>query len=52
MYQKLDWFSYFLGNNTIDYNIVHKGNWKLLLENVLECYHYASVHETSFAKMG
>jgi phenylpropionate dioxygenase-like ring-hydroxylating dioxygenase large terminal subunit len=37
---------------TIDYKIEHKGNWKLLVENVLECYHCASVHDNSFAKMG
>jgi len=52
MYQKLNSFSYFLGSKTIDYNIVHKGNWKLLLENVLECYHCTSVHVNSFAKLG
>lgn len=40
------------GAKTIDYTIEHKVNWKLLVENVLECYHCTSVHENSFAKMG
>lgn len=40
------------GAKTIDYVIEHKVNWKLLVENVLECYHCTSVHENSFAKMG
>lgn len=40
------------GAKTIDYTIEHKVNWKLLIENVLECYHCTSVHENSFAKMG
>lgn len=52
IYQKLESFSLHFGNKTIDYNKEHKGNWKLLVENVLECYHCTSVHENSFAKMG
>jgi choline monooxygenase len=31
-------------------NIQHAANWKLLVENVLECYHCASVHPETFIK--
>lgn len=30
--------------------IVHKANWKLLVENVLECYHCGYVHPETFVK--
>jgi phenylpropionate dioxygenase-like ring-hydroxylating dioxygenase large terminal subunit len=52
IYEKLETFSNHFGTKTIDYNKEHNGNWKLLLENVLECYHCVSVHMNSFAKMG
>jgi phenylpropionate dioxygenase-like ring-hydroxylating dioxygenase large terminal subunit len=52
IFDKLNNFSKHFGAKTIDYNLEHKANWKLLLENVLECYHCASVHNNSFAKMG
>lgn len=52
MFGKLCEFSEHLGSKIIDYKIEHDGNWKLLVENVLECYHCLSVHENSFAKMG
>lgn len=48
----LEEISKHFGSKTIDYTIEHKVNWKLLVENVLECYHCTSVHENSFAKMG
>jgi phenylpropionate dioxygenase-like ring-hydroxylating dioxygenase large terminal subunit len=31
-------------------SLVHKGNWKLLVENVLESYHLSFVHKNSFVK--
>lgn len=52
IYNKLEDFSYNFGAKTIDYKLEHKANWKLLVENVLECYHCLSVHDNSFAKMG
>jgi phenylpropionate dioxygenase-like ring-hydroxylating dioxygenase large terminal subunit len=52
LYNKLEEFSHHFGAKTIDYKIEHKANWKLLVENVLECYHCLSVHDNSFAKMG
>jgi phenylpropionate dioxygenase-like ring-hydroxylating dioxygenase large terminal subunit len=52
LYDKLESFSKHLGGKTTDYNLEHLGNWKLLVENVLECYHCVSVHDNSFAKMG
>lgn len=30
----------------------HKSNWKLLVENVLECYHCSSVHKETLVPMG
>lgn len=30
--------------------IAHSANWKLLVENVLECYHCAVVHQETFVK--
>lgn len=52
MFSPLQEISEHFGFKTIDYNIEHIVNWKLLVENVLECYHCSSVHENSFAKMG
>ncbi|WP_281234398.1 aromatic ring-hydroxylating oxygenase subunit alpha [Flavobacterium gelatinilyticum] len=52
IYQPLEEISRHFGTKTIDYSIEHKVNWKLLVENVLECYHCTAVHENSFAKMG
>jgi choline monooxygenase len=31
--------------------IPHEANWKLLVENVLECYHCSVVHQQTFGKM-
>lgn len=37
----------------IHYGVVpHAANWKLLVENVLECYHCATVHRDTFIPMG
>ncbi|MCC9073924.1 Rieske 2Fe-2S domain-containing protein [Flavobacterium sp. F-65] len=52
IFNPLEEISRHFGVKTIDYTIEHKVNWKLLVENVLECYHCTSVHENSFAKMG
>nr|WP_315252793.1 SRPBCC family protein [uncultured Flavobacterium sp.] len=52
IFSPLEEISKHFGAKTIDYTIEHKVNWKLLVENVLECYHCTSVHENSFAKMG
>lgn len=52
IFMPLEELSLHFGSKTIDFSIEHKANWKLLVENVLECYHCTSVHENSFAKMG
>ena len=52
IYNKLENFSTHFGPKTIDYNIEHNANWKLMVENVLECYHCSTLHENTFAKMG
>lgn len=52
IFTPLENISKHFGTKTIDYTIEHNVNWKLLVENVLECYHCTSVHENSFAKMG
>jgi phenylpropionate dioxygenase-like ring-hydroxylating dioxygenase large terminal subunit len=52
IFTPLEDISKHFGSKTIDYTIEHNVNWKLLVENVLECYHCTSVHENSFAKMG
>jgi phenylpropionate dioxygenase-like ring-hydroxylating dioxygenase large terminal subunit len=52
LFRPLENISLHFGVKTIDYTIEHKVNWKLLVENVLECYHCTTVHENSFAKMG
>lgn len=36
-----------------DYIVIpHKANWKLLVENVLECYHCSSVHKETLVPIG
>lgn len=35
-----------------DHSIQHRANWKLLVENVLECYHCQSVHKESLGVLG
>jgi phenylpropionate dioxygenase-like ring-hydroxylating dioxygenase large terminal subunit len=32
--------------------VAHAANWKLLVENVLECYHCSVVHQETFAPLG
>lgn len=32
--------------------VPHAANWKLLVENVLECYHCATVHRSTFIPLG
>ena len=49
-YDKLIEISSSLGNKiNYDYNL-HKANWKLLVENVLECYHCLPVHKNSLVE--
>jgi phenylpropionate dioxygenase-like ring-hydroxylating dioxygenase large terminal subunit len=52
IFSLLEELSQNFGAKTIDYTIEHRANWKLLVENVLECYHCTSIHKKSFAKMG
>ncbi len=52
LYEPVQVISQHFGNKIADYPLPHQCNWKLLVENVLECYHCKSVHENSFAKMG
>ena len=52
LYQPLQEISQHFGDKIADYYLKHECNWKLIAENVLECYHCKSVHENSFAKMG
>lgn len=52
LFQPLKEFSRYFGSKTIDYIKEHNANWKLLVENVLECYHCSSVHQNTFFKMG
>lgn len=33
-------------------HVPHAANWKLLVENVLECYHCATVHKDTFVPLG
>lgn len=51
-YERLQETSNYLGDKTHTEDILHNANWKLLVENVLECYHCAAVHSDSFFKMG
>lgn len=52
IFEPLSNISIHFGDKNTDYKIPHNANWKLLIENVLECYHCSSIHENSFAKMG
>ncbi|RZK40223.1 MAG: aromatic ring-hydroxylating dioxygenase subunit alpha [Pedobacter sp.] len=52
-YNKLIDISQFIGNKIHFGKIEHKANWKILIENVLECYHCSVVHKDSlFGKLG
>lgn len=53
-YDKLEELSLFFDkiiNDKIEL-IPHKANWKLLVENVLECYHCSSVHKDTLTPLG
>lgn len=51
-YQVIEDFSAHMGG-AVHYGVVpHAANWKLLVENVLECYHCAVVHRDTFIPMG
>jgi choline monooxygenase len=45
-------FSHHIGQQIFSTTLQHKANWKLLVENVLECYHCKTVHSESFIPMG
>lgn len=53
-YDKLIGFSSFFDEVINEETIVldHKANWKLLVENVLECYHCSSVHKETLVPIG
>lgn len=44
----LEDLSRYIGAETYFGTITHAANWKLLVENVLECYHCATVHRETF----
>jgi choline monooxygenase len=51
--QKLEEISAHMGAKTHFGVLNHKANWKILVENVLECYHCSIVHNTSlYGKLG
>lgn len=53
-YEKLlelsSFFTEIINNKTLVLD--HKANWKLLVENVLECYHCTSVHKETLVPIG
>ncbi|MEG2078284.1 aromatic ring-hydroxylating oxygenase subunit alpha [Chryseobacterium sp.] len=53
-YDKLIEISSFFDKIINDETVVldHKANWKLLVENVLECYHCSSVHKETLVPIG
>jgi phenylpropionate dioxygenase-like ring-hydroxylating dioxygenase large terminal subunit len=51
-YQVLEDFSAHIGAQIHYGTFPHAANWKLLVENVLECYHCGVVHRDSFIPMG
>ncbi|HEX8384147.1 MAG TPA: aromatic ring-hydroxylating dioxygenase subunit alpha [Sphingomonas sp.] len=42
----------YLGPETQFAGVPHAANWKLLVENVLECYHCSTVHQETFVPWG
>lgn len=42
----------YLGSETQFGGVPHAANWKLLVENVLECYHCSTVHQETFVPWG
>jgi len=51
-YSVLETFGEALGKEIYNEEMPHKANWKLLVENVLECYHCKTVHTETFIPMG
>lgn len=49
-YETLQNLSVHMGNQIATHEIPHAANWKLLVENVLECYHCSAVHPETFVK--
>ena len=47
-YEELERIGASIGRELNFGHMVHEANWKLLVENVLECYHCASVHKDTF----
>jgi phenylpropionate dioxygenase-like ring-hydroxylating dioxygenase large terminal subunit len=41
-----------IGQQVYRDNILHAANWKLLVENVVECYHCSTVHRDTFIPQG
>ena len=41
-----------IGNETHFSDISHQANWKLIVENVIECYHCSVVHQNTFVRYG
>lgn len=51
-YETLQDMSEYLGGETNFVDVPHAANWKLLVENVLECYHCSTVHRDTFVPWG
>lgn len=51
-YDTLEEISGVLGPETQFTGVPHAANWKLLVENVLECYHCSTVHQDTFVPWG
>jgi phenylpropionate dioxygenase-like ring-hydroxylating dioxygenase large terminal subunit len=49
-YPVLEQISGYFGPEIDNGVVPHRANWKLLVENVLECYHCAVVHQETFVK--
>jgi phenylpropionate dioxygenase-like ring-hydroxylating dioxygenase large terminal subunit len=50
---ELESISTHIGNEYYNGNLPHHCNWKLMVENVLECYHCSSIHHnTLYGKFG
>lgn len=51
-YTRLEQLSNAFGRRIDRNELIIKANWKIVVENTLEAYHVATVHENSFAKLG
>jgi phenylpropionate dioxygenase-like ring-hydroxylating dioxygenase large terminal subunit len=51
-YETLEEISVHIGAEIHSCTVPHAANWKLLVENVLECYHCATVHRDTFIPLG